>query len=390
MSPPVGAAPAPALRDESRHMRLLRGGDPHAVDELYRDYQPRLLAFCRQLLGSQEEAEDAVQLTFLAAHVQLPHEPLDTNVGAWLFTVARRKSIDIIRRRRPTEPLDGHEAVAALGLSAEVEQREDLRNLVADVQRLDEPHRAALILTQLEALPQAEVATVLGTHEARVRRLVFEARQSLLDRRESRNLECRAVQEELANARGSQFRRRHLVNHCEQCEECDRYRSALLAQRTALRAIMPALPLMFSAKKAWGASSVPHAAPRFGRRVANGVSHASAHTMAVVATVVTIGAVAAMPQGKNLPFDDGVPAAGVAPAAQQHSAASSNAPAAKPARPAERRRAAKRRKAKAKATAARARARARAAAAPAAGAAPLAAPVLAAAAPAAPVLASPN
>ncbi|MFL5843148.1 MAG: RNA polymerase sigma factor [Solirubrobacteraceae bacterium] len=288
MSPVVSAAPAPPLRAESRHMRQLRGGHPHALDDLFRDYQPRLLSFCRQMLGNPEEAEDAVQLTFLAAHVQLPHEPLDTSVGAWLFTVARRKCIDVLRRRRWHDPLEGNE-VSTAGLSAEVEQREDLRRLVGDLQRLDDTHRAALVLTQLEALSQAQVARVLNTNEPRVRRLVFEARQSLLERRDSRDLACRAVQEELANARGSQFRRRHLVVHCEECEECEEFRGALLAQRTALRAVLPAVPLVLTAKKAWAASSVPRPFTSVGRRLLNAVVRVPAPGLTGLVTVAAMG-----------------------------------------------------------------------------------------------------
>ena len=241
MSPSEGApAPAPPP-SERRVRRRLRDGDPSAIDDLYREYQPRLLSYCRHMLGDQEEAEDAVQLTFLAAHVQLPHEHIETSIGTWLFTVARRRCLDIIRRRGREEPL-GELEISTAGLDEAVERRDELQRLVADLQRLDDTHRSALLLTQLEALSQAEVARVMGTEETRVRRLVFEARQILLERRDARDLTCRAVQEELANARGSQLRRKHLVSHCDQCDECRDYRTALIAQRTGLRSVLPVVP----------------------------------------------------------------------------------------------------------------------------------------------------
>jgi RNA polymerase sigma factor (sigma-70 family) len=135
-------------------LRRLRGGDQSALDEIYRAYQPRLLTFCRHVLGNAQEAEDAVQQTFLAAHITLPYERLGNSLGAWLFTVARRKCIDIIRRRRPADELPD-DAPALDGLAAEIERREDLRQLVDGVRQLDYEHRAALVLTQMEALSQA-------------------------------------------------------------------------------------------------------------------------------------------------------------------------------------------------------------------------------------------
>jgi RNA polymerase sigma factor (sigma-70 family) len=303
-------------------MRRMREAEPQAIEELYREYQPRLLSFCRHMLGNQQEAEDAVQLTFLAAHVQLPHERIETSVGAWLFTVARRKCIDILRKRRSDVELDP-DAVSTAGLSAEVERRDDLRRLVGDLQRLDATHRAALLLTQLEDLPQAHVAQVMGTHERRVKRLVFEARQELMGRRESRALACRAVQEELANARGSQFRRRHLVAHCEDCEECEEFRTALLAQRTALRAVLPVPVFFLATKKAWAAASVPQPHVGFARRLLNVVAGAPAGATTAIVTIAATGAMGSLPSTPRPLFEP------PAPAPSFSASSSSRAPAAR-------------------------------------------------------------
>lgn len=284
----------------SLHMRRLREADPQAIEELYREYHPRLLSFCRHLLGDAEEAEDVVQLTFLAAHVQLPHERIQTSVGAWLFTVARRRCIDVLRRRRQDVPLSGEEA-STRGLAAEVERREELRRLVGDLQRLDPTHRSALLLTQLEALPQAEVALVLGTNETRVRRLVFEARQALLARRESRDLACRAIQEELANAHGSQLRRRHLAAHCEQCEECEAYRTALLSQRAALRVVLPAFAVLIPARRAWASSSVPRPSSPPLTRVIEILGRVPSPALGTVVVALTLVVTGGLPSPSSAP-----------------------------------------------------------------------------------------
>src|SRR5437763_15841877 len=75
-----------APRRDKRHLKGLRRGDPRAMDAVFRDYQPRLLTFCRHLLGNQQEAEDVVQQTFLAAAERLPGSDHVESLGAWLFT----------------------------------------------------------------------------------------------------------------------------------------------------------------------------------------------------------------------------------------------------------------------------------------------------------------
>ena len=64
------ATPRRFVRSEpdERLVALVRDGDRNAFEEVYDRHSPGLLSFCRHMLGSLEEAEDAVQHTFLAAH----------------------------------------------------------------------------------------------------------------------------------------------------------------------------------------------------------------------------------------------------------------------------------------------------------------------------------
>ena len=94
------------------------------------------------------------------------------------------------------------------GLSAEVERREELRALVADLGQLPEPQRAALVLSELEALSHAQIAQVLDVDTAKVRSLVFQARGSLISTRDARNTPCGEIRFQLSTLTGSSLRRR--------------------------------------------------------------------------------------------------------------------------------------------------------------------------------------
>ena len=97
---------------------------------------------------------------------------------------------------------------ATAGLSEEVERRDDLRALLGDIGRLPEEQRAALVLTEVGDLEQAEVAEVIGCPRKKVGALVYQARSTLSGWREARDRPCREVRTQIASARGGQLRRR--------------------------------------------------------------------------------------------------------------------------------------------------------------------------------------
>ena len=137
-------------------------GDMAAFDALYQRHHQPLLAFARHMLGRMHDAEDVVQHTFLAADRAFRAGKVPRAVRAWLYTVARNRCVSVLRARRDEVALAGDERVSTDGLAAEVEQREELRALVADLRRLPDDQRAALLLAELGELTHVEVARVIG------------------------------------------------------------------------------------------------------------------------------------------------------------------------------------------------------------------------------------
>src|SRR3954469_5344660 len=119
---------------DERLVALVRAGQPAAFEELYDRFTPGLLSYCRHLLGTLDEAEDAVQHTFLAAHRAMLADGREIHLRAWLYAIARNRCLSVLRARRERVAGDGElEALPSMaGLSAQVEQREDLRELLTD------------------------------------------------------------------------------------------------------------------------------------------------------------------------------------------------------------------------------------------------------------------
>ena len=229
-----------ALRGDDVLVERVRAGDPTAFEVLYERHVPGLLSFCRHMLGDAGEAEDAVQQAFAAAHADILRSPREINFKPWLYTIARNRCVSVLRVRRD-EP-DPDPEVSTEGLSEQVQQRADLREMVADINDLPQDQRAALVLSELGDLSQAEVAEVLGCGVSNVKGLVFRARAGLSERRDARAAPCEEIRAELASARRGGLRRGRLRHHLKACPGCAAYLEDVRRQRRMLAVVLPVIP----------------------------------------------------------------------------------------------------------------------------------------------------
>lgn len=228
------------LSDERLGAAFKRGED-QAFAALYERHVPGLLAFSRQLLGSVQEAEDAVQHTMLAASNELLDGAADLHLRPWLYVVARNRCLSILRGPRE-EPLERAPVPITAGLSEQVQQSAELQAVLADLARLPEDQRTALVLAELGDLSHAEIAEVLGCGRERIKALVFQAREALMTMRRARDADCATVREQLATLTGGALRRRELRAHLRSCEGCRDYRSEVRRQRAAMALVLPVVP----------------------------------------------------------------------------------------------------------------------------------------------------
>jgi len=193
------------------------------------------------MLGSKEEAEDAVQQTFLAAYNDLVSSDKPIHLRAWLFTIARNGCYSALRARREHPSADLAEPVTE-GLATQVQRRQDLRDLVGDLGRLPDDQRAALVLAEMDALSHEQVGAVLGVPREKVKALVFQARESLVASRNARETSCVEIREQLATMYGGGLRRANLRRHLRECAGCSEYRKEIERQRRRLGLILPVAP----------------------------------------------------------------------------------------------------------------------------------------------------
>ncbi|MEA2479062.1 MAG: hypothetical protein QOJ07_984 [Thermoleophilaceae bacterium] len=229
-----------ALGDD-RLVEQIRRGNDAAFEVVYDRHHRGVLSFCRHTLGSLEEAEDAVQQTFASAYTDLRRNRRDIRLKAWLYTIARNRCLSILRARRE-QPAELDEQVATAGLTEEVQQRADLRDLLGDLRELPPEQREALVLFELGDLSHAEIAGVLGVEPVKVKALVFQARSALIENREARSIPCTDIREQLATASGGALRRGPLRRHLKACTGCSEFRDQVRSQRKAMALLLPVVP----------------------------------------------------------------------------------------------------------------------------------------------------
>ena len=230
-----------ALSDE-RLVEHVRKGDTAAFEVLYDRHSPGILGFCRHMLGSHADAEDATQHTFIAAHSDvMRHGERELHVKAWLYTIARNRCLSVLRARRE-QPADDDLELSTDNFQHDVEQRADLQALLGDVAKLPDDQRAALVLSEVGDLSHVEISSVLGCEASKVKSLVFQARSALMDRRAARDTPCDEIREQIATLRGGALRRSQIRHHVEACPGCAEYREEVRRQRAMLAVALPVVP----------------------------------------------------------------------------------------------------------------------------------------------------
>jgi RNA polymerase sigma factor (sigma-70 family) len=250
------------LQSDDRLISLVRRGNVPAFEVLVGRYDTRLLAFCRHLLGSREDAEDVLQEVFTAAFNALLADDRPINARPWLFRIARNRSLNHLRRTQAigVDSMDVHYSEHGASTADKVHGREEFRLLVGDIHELPESQKTALVLREMDALSYEQIAEVMETTVPSVKSLLVRARVSLAEAAEARLLSCDEVRIELGEiSEGLRRRPSPLVRrHLKSCDRCSRFKVQLRQTNRALAALLPIGPLAVLRKLVW--AHLPHSA----------------------------------------------------------------------------------------------------------------------------------
>jgi RNA polymerase sigma factor (sigma-70 family) len=240
-------SPLLKLQGDEKLIAMARAGNPGAFEAIVDRYQGRLLGFCRQMLGSTEDAEDVLQEVFVNAYRAMLADEREINLRPWLYRIARNRCLNYLRKPKADaqETMDMVPEVDAASTAERVHNREEFRQILSDVNKLPETQRAALLLREMDALSYEEIAAAMDTTVPSVKSLLVRARISLAEASQARLLTCGEVRVELSEAaEGLRKVSAPVRRHVRECEECADFRSQVRSTNKALAALSPVGPLI--------------------------------------------------------------------------------------------------------------------------------------------------
>jgi RNA polymerase sigma-70 factor (ECF subfamily) len=148
--------------------------------DLYARFRDRIYGYCLYQLGSAEEAEDALQTTFLYAFRGLRRGVVPVAEGPWLFTIARNACLERHRSRRRRRPeILSDPQVLERGAAAVERNGDDGLRLQQALGHLPEQQRTAFVLREWRGLSYREIAAEMDLSLSAVETLIFRARRAL-------------------------------------------------------------------------------------------------------------------------------------------------------------------------------------------------------------------
>jgi len=171
----------------------LVAGDRAAFAELVELTSAKVYGLALRMLNNEQDAEDALQETFIKAFRALPAFERRSSITTWLYRIAANEALMVIRKRKPlgqvVEIDDAEEDVESLpeivdwrGFpETELLSAETRKVLQEEIDKLSEPLKMVFILRDVEGFSGNETANILGIKEDAVKTRLVRARLKLRD-----------------------------------------------------------------------------------------------------------------------------------------------------------------------------------------------------------------
>lgn len=172
--------PVPVQVDDQVLVRRAQK-DLRLFSDLYQRYAQQVYRYLLVRVGNVDEAQDLTSQTFLVAMESLHKYRGEGNFAAWLLGIARHKTVDQYRRRKPETVLDTAVSYADTydPPDEQVGRKLELELVAQKLQTLAPDRAEALTLRLFSGLEVAEIAQIMDRNEAAVRMLVFRGLRDL-------------------------------------------------------------------------------------------------------------------------------------------------------------------------------------------------------------------
>jgi RNA polymerase sigma-70 factor (ECF subfamily) len=183
-APGSQAYPRDSAADDAALLTGVRSGDQDAMGRFYDRYSSLVYSVALRVLRDTAQAEDVTQEVF----IQIWRNPASFvsgrgSLGAWLVVIARNRSIDLLRRRRPSDSVDDVILPSSTDLAAEAERNTLMERIRGILKDLPGEQQKSVEMAFFEGLSHTEIAErtgqPLGTVKTRIRLALLSLRKAL-------------------------------------------------------------------------------------------------------------------------------------------------------------------------------------------------------------------
>jgi RNA polymerase sigma-70 factor (ECF subfamily) len=176
-------SPPPSAQDDSALLALVERGDEQAMASLFDRYSKVVYSVSLRVLRDPASAEDVLQEIFM----QIWRNPggfvaTRGSLGGWLTVVARNRSIDALRRKKPSEQVEEMALASNYNLADEAERNSLIEKARGVIRLLPIEQRKTLEMAFFDGLTHSEIAEMtgdpLGTVKTRIRSALSSLRKA--------------------------------------------------------------------------------------------------------------------------------------------------------------------------------------------------------------------
>jgi len=168
------------MTQDKEVIRRVLQGDIESFRFLVEKYERPIIRMVRNMAGDTESCEDVAQDVFFAAYRKLSSfDPACSKFSTWLFTIARNKSINASRKKRPRSTSELPERTHGGNPGDELAKKDFLARLDQALQALPAAQRRAFVLAEFEKLPYVEIALIEGARTGTIKSRINRAKSKL-------------------------------------------------------------------------------------------------------------------------------------------------------------------------------------------------------------------
>lgn len=168
--------------DDRQLVESIRHGDAAAFEQLVRRKTSKVYALCYRVIGNAEDAKDIAQLVFIKLWENLEKYDPSYAFDTWLYRMVTNVAIDFLRNRQSRDnAVNSNLRLIKTSSEAEqpvVVQRKEIEAVFNEVSSVLSPKQKTIfVMREMDDLPSAEIAKILGCRESTVRNHLFNARK---------------------------------------------------------------------------------------------------------------------------------------------------------------------------------------------------------------------